>query len=38
MDVLEAADPYVKIRGAVTDKHTDGLYSMSETIFDMTAL
>ncbi len=32
------ADPYIKIRGSVTDDHPDGTYKMSECVMDPCAL
>eukprot|EP01035_Chromulina_nebulosa_P018950 gene18950-24758_t len=37
-DALELADPYIQILGAKTEKFPDGLYKISECIYDMTAL
>ena len=37
-DALMKANPYIRVRGAVTEKHPDGLYRISECIEDMTAL
>lgn len=37
-DALMKADPYIRVRGAATDTHPDGLYRISECIEDMTAL
>ena len=37
-DALEAADPYIRVRGQVTPEHPDGLYRMSECVEDMGAL
>ncbi len=37
-DALELADPYIIISGTKTQERPDGLYKMSETIYDMEAL
>ena len=37
-DVLELANDYVKIPGATSEKFPDGLYKISEAIFDIEAL
>jgi hypothetical protein len=37
-DALRLADPFIQIEGTRTDRHPDGLYRMSECIFDMKAL
>lgn len=37
-DVLEKADEYIRIPGAVTTEHPDGLYKMSECYQDMSAM
>lgn len=38
VDAFAKADPYIKIPGTVTDKHPDGLYRLSECVFDTVAL
>jgi HD superfamily phosphohydrolase len=37
-DALEAADPHIRIEGTKTTERPDGLYKISECIFDMQAL
>ena len=37
-DALQLADPYITIRGSVTEQFPTGAYKMSQTIFDPAAL
>jgi hypothetical protein len=38
VDALAKADPYIKIKGTVTEQHPDGLYKISECIEDPAAM
>lgn len=38
MDILELADPYIRILGAITSNFPTGQYKISECIFDMEAM
>ena len=37
-DALTLADPHISIPGKITERHPNGRYKMSETVYDMTAL